>query len=609
MAEAADAVQLDALVKRLEMLSIDTLERPDADVDASLSDLAGAFREATVGNGSGPVNAREIGARACRALLRLPVTRYSDAVASAFWEVARFSAARRLNASLVLEAARRLVDVGALLGSMEWKRKAFTLSSAMLAVKGNYALAMEDAWSALTLARAIGEPERIAVGWSNLGTALSGAGLHQAGLRCFEIATKEAKEIVSEVGSAVRTVALNNVALSEIYLGNFSRGLRAVEQAWCLTEGEFSARALTSRLIGGCYQVQLLLETGHVARARAICNDLLETAAKVASDVYVANVEVVNGLCLVFEAHLMAGLGRVRHGLDVLRNLQAELRDALRAAIRAYELAGDAQVAATLRRELALHNRLTQAQGMLEQHRAHLRRLQEEEGGSPVTLGDQAQMVERLAITTEMREDPSGLRVFRVGRLARLLAQELGWSDPDADALEVAARLHDIGKISVADDIVAAHRALTADEVRAMRGHCQAGAEVLLQTGLENARLAADVAAYHHEAWDGSGYPHGIGGTAIPLAARIVAIADAFAAMTSDRPHQPRLGVDDALAQLRAGAGRLHDPALVPRFVELVHRLRDSVDDLDGYLAEAADRSPFMQVHRQLAQRLAEPRH
>jgi putative two-component system response regulator len=262
-----------------------------------------------------------------------------------------------------------------------------------------------------------------------------------------------------------------------------------------------------------------------------------------------------------------------------------------------------------LRRELSLHNRLTQAQGMLEQHRAHLRRLQEEEGDSPATLERQAEMVERLAITTEMREDPSGLRVFRVGRLARLLAQELGWSDPDAEALEVAARLHDIGKISVADDIVAARRALTADEVQAMRGHCQAGAEVLLQTGLENARLAADVAAFHHEAWDGSGYPHGIGGTAIPLAARIVAIADAFAAMTSDRPHQPRLGVDDALAQLRAAAGRLHDPVLVPRFVELVLRLRDSVDDLDGYLAEAADRSPFMQVHRQLAQRLAEPRH
>jgi len=206
-----------------------------------------------------------------------------------------------------------------------------------------------------------------------------------------------------------------------------------------------------------------------------------------------------------------------------------------------------------------------------------------------------------------MREDPSGLRVFRVGRLSRLLAQELGWSDPDAEALEVAARLHDVGKISVADDIVAARRPLTADEVQAMRGHCQVGAELLRQTELENARLAADVAAYHHEAWDGSGYPHGIGGTAIPLAARIVAIADAFDAMTGDRPYQPALGIEAALAQLEAGAGSRYDPRLVPQFVALVRRLLGSVDDLDGYLAEPAGRSPFMQVHRQLAQRLAQP--
>lgn len=272
-------------------------------------------------------------------------------------------------------------------------------------------------------------------------------------------------------------------------------------------------------------------------------------------------------------------------------------------------MVGEIAEASTYRRELALYNCLVQQEGMLEQHRAHLSRLRAEEGDSPATLEREAEMVERLAITTAMREDPSGLRLFRVGRLSRLLAQELGWSDPDAEALEVAARLHDIGKISVADDIVSSPRPLMADEVQSMRGHCHAGADLLRQTELENARLAIDVAAYHHEAWDGSGYPHGIGGTAIPLAARIVAIADAFAEMTAGRPHEPRLGAEEALAQLQKGAGSLHDPLLVPQFVAMVRRLVASVDDLDGYLAEAADRSPFMQVHRQLAQRLAEPGH
>jgi putative two-component system response regulator len=399
---------------------------------------------------------------------------------------------------------------------------------------------------------------------------------------------------------------LNNIALAELYLGQFHRGLCAAEQARQLMEGDHSSLAVTSRLIGGRYLVRLLLETGKVARARDVCNELIKTAESIESQALAADIDMVDGLCLAFEGDVTVGLERVLQGLDLLRGLQGEVRDGLVVAIRAHELVDQTAVAAMLRRELSLHNRLTQEQGMLEQHRSHLRRLQAEEGTSPVTLERKAEMVERLAITTEMREDASGLRVFRIGRLARLLAEELGWSDPDAEALEVAARLHDIGKISVADDIVAARRPLTADEIQSMRTHCQVGAELLRQTELENARLAADVAAYHHESWDGSGYPHGIGGTAIPLAARIVAIADAFVAMTGDRPYQPRLDAEEALARLQAGAGSRYDPALVPQFVALVSRLLASVDDLDGFLAEAAGRSPFMQVHEQLTQRLAQ---
>ena len=608
MMEAADAARLDALVKRLEALATETLERQDSGVEVLLADLAIAFREATIGNVCAVANARALGARACQALLRLPVTMHSEVVAAALWEVARFNAARQLNVNFALEVSRRLVDVSALIGSLEWRRKAFLLSSTVHCFGANYAVAMEHAWAALTSARAVGEPGGVAASWNNVGVALLGAGLYQAGLRCFEIALEEGKDSVSEAGIATRTATLNNVAVSEVCLGHFRRGLHAAEAARRSIEGDHSTRAVASRLVGGRCLVRLLLETGQVERARTICNDLLETAKQVESKARVADVETVDGLCLVFEGDVIAGLERIRRGLEALRDLQAELRDGLLVAIRAHELAGDMVVAAMYRRELALHNRLTQEQGMLQQHRSHLRRLQAEEGTSPVTLERKAEMVERLAITTEMREDPSGLRVFRVGRLSRLLAQELGWSDPDAEALEVAARLHDIGKISVADDIVAARRPLTADETQAMRAHCHVGAELLRQTELESARLAADVAAFHHEAWDGSGYPHGIGGTAIPLAARIVAIADTFDAMTGQRPYQPSRGVEEALMQLQAAAGSRYDPALVPQFVALVRRLLDSVDDFDGYLTEAADRSPFMQVHRQLAQRLAEPR-
>ncbi len=601
----AEASDLEALVKQVEDLPSDATRVQSHDVETLLSKLAVASRNATLNSSCHVVRARNLGARACEALLRLPKTLYSEATAAAFWEVARFNAARRLNANLVLEVARRLTDLGSLLGNADWRRKAFTLSTTMHCFRANYAIAMEHAWSALTLARADGEPGVVAAGWNNLGNALGGAGMHQASQRCFERALEESKDSTSEAGALVPRAVLNNLALADLNLGHFERGLRAAEEGWRAIESDPSPRADTSRLICACYLVRLLLEVGNVVRARLICNAILRIAENSESGALVAEFESVDGLCLVFEGKVAAGLARVRRALERLRNLQGELIYALPVAIRAHELAGEAAAADMYRRELALHNRLAQQEGMLEVHRSHLRRLQEEDGTSPATLARQAEMVERLAITTEMREDPSGLGVFRVGRLARLLAQEVGWSDPDAEALEVAARLHDIGKISVADEIVSARRPLTPDEMQSMRGHCQVGAELLRQTELENARLAADVAAYHHEAWDGSGYPHGIGGTAIPLAARIVEIADAFDAMTKERPYRPPVGVEAALAQLTSAAGSRYDPNLVQVFVALVRRLLASVDDLDGFLAEAADRSPFIQVHRQLAQQLA----
>jgi putative two-component system response regulator len=610
MADTADAIKLGALAQTLDALPEGTFSDDRVGLEAVLSLMASAFSDATLGSVGSIEHARDVGERACKALLRLPVTLHSEAAADAIWQVARFNATRRFNAHLVVELARRLIDIGSISGGIDWVRKGRLVSSTAHCFSANYAVAVEEAWAAMKLARTSGSGFGVAAAWNNLGIALNGAGLHQSGLQCFERALTIARASpTKEFQSVLLTAGLNNVSIACICLGDFKRGLAAAAEASLARVGQSSAQVTVLSVTGGCCHVRLLLEAGQIGEARALCDELLQKSRSLGSLGLETDVLLIDGLCRVFEGEVPGGLRQVRQALETVRGLHVELREALLLAIRAHDLAGEITAADMYRRELALHNRLVQQEGMLEQHRSHLRRLQAEEGESPASLERKAEMVERLAITTEMREDPSGLRVFRVGRLSRLLAVQLGWSDPDAEALEVAARLHDIGKISVADDIVTAGRPLTADELQAMRAHCQAGAELLLQTELDNARLAADVAAYHHEAWDGSGYPHGIGGTAIPLAARIVAIADAFAAMTGERPYQPRLDVRQALQQLRAGAGSRHDPTLVPRFVEMVEGLLGSVDDLDSFLAEAADRSPFMQVHRQLAQRLAETRH
>ncbi len=590
VADIADAGRLDSLVRELEALAPLDLERHEASIEPLLDLLAGAFRAATAAAGPA-VDAAGLGARGCNALLRLPVTRYSQSLAAAIWEVARFNAGRRLNTGLVAEAARRLAGVGALLASAQWRARAYALSAGMHCIRADYAAAMAHAWMALTSARTDGEPGAVAAGWNGLGNALDGAGLHHEARRCFETALEEGRRSASEAGAVSRTAALSNLALSDLRLGDFGRGLRNAERASALLEGDRSCRPLAATLSTGRCLVRLLLESGRIDRARAVCDGLLRTVRGSLARAFVSDVETTDGLCLVFEGDVVAGLERVRSGLDSLRRRQGELRDGLLLAIRAHELAGDAAAVSMYRRELALHNRLVDQEGVLEQHRAHLRRLQSEQGRSRATLERRAYTVEQLAIATERREDPTGRRVFRIGRLSRLLAQEFGWSDADGEALEIAARLHDVGKISVADDIVTARRPLTAEEAQAMRAHCQAGAEFLRRMELDNAELAADVAAFHHEAWDGSGYPHGVGGTAIPLAARIVAIADAFDTMTGQRPYPPSIGVEDALRQLQADAGSRFDPALVPQFVALVRRLLGSIADLDAYLSQGADRS------------------
>jgi len=155
----------------------------------------------------------------------------------------------------------------------------------------------------------------------------------------------------------------------------------------------------------------------------------------------------------------------------------------------------------------------------------------------------------------------------RVGASAAALGQALGLSDDDAEQLRVAAMLHDVGMLEVPEAILNAPRALTAEEQLVLRDHPFHGAEL---TRVANfGRLVQEAILGHHERVDGTGYPRGLRGDAIPLAARILAVCDAYVAMTSERPQRASLTPDAALAELRAGAGTAYDPSIVEMFVEV----------------------------------------
>jgi HD-GYP domain-containing protein (c-di-GMP phosphodiesterase class II) len=134
--------------------------------------------------------------------------------------------------------------------------------------------------------------------------------------------------------------------------------------------------------------------------------------------------------------------------------------------------------------------------------------------------------------------------------------------------LEFAARLHDVGKIRVPDDVLNKPGPLDPGEREIMHCHAAWGSETL--SGVPGLEVVATVVRFHHERWDGRGYPDGLTGACIPLASRVIAVCDAFSAMTCDRPYRQAMDPAEALDELRSGAGTQFDPAVVDAFCEAV---------------------------------------
>ena len=181
------------------------------------------------------------------------------------------------------------------------------------------------------------------------------------------------------------------------------------------------------------------------------------------------------------------------------------------------------------------------------------------------------ELLSRLAIAGEYRDDSTHEHAQRVGRTAAAIARELGLDAERVRVLRHAAPLHDIGKIGVPDAVLLKPGRLDESEFELMKTHTLIGNDILTGSGSDLLDMGAEIALRHHERWDGRGYPGGLAGERIPLPGRIVAVADAFDAMAHDRPYEQALGVETAVARVREAAGTQFDPAVVDAFLRLDH--------------------------------------
>jgi len=182
-------------------------------------------------------------------------------------------------------------------------------------------------------------------------------------------------------------------------------------------------------------------------------------------------------------------------------------------------------------------------------------------------------MLSVLSRAIEARDPYTRGHSARVTALAEEVARRLGWDEERIGLLRVGGPLHDVGKLAVSDEVLCKRGKLDERELAEIREHPTLGAKILLR--LVAFRGALPYVLYHHERWDGTGYPTGRSGEQIPLEARVLAVADAFDAMTSDRPYRRALSHDEALAEVARCSGTQFDPQIVEIFVELFDGSQD----------------------------------
>ncbi len=193
---------------------------------------------------------------------------------------------------------------------------------------------------------------------------------------------------------------------------------------------------------------------------------------------------------------------------------------------------------------------------------------QEVSKATAAIVARERETVLKLARAAEYRDPETGAHLLRMAHYSQLIARELGWSQADQDLILDAAPMHDIGKVGTPDQILLKPGRLDDEEMAIMREHAAIGFEILDGSTSPFLQMAAVIALTHHEKFDGSGYPRRLAGEAIPLVGRIVAVADVFDALTSERPYKKAWEVERAVDFLKENSGSHFDPACIQVFLD-----------------------------------------
>ncbi|MCE2722031.1 MAG: HD domain-containing protein [Betaproteobacteria bacterium] len=498
---------------------------------------------------------------------------------------------------------------------------------------GDFATALQVQSRALDVANQLNDPIQQSRAWQNIAVNALYSGLFRESIRI----NQEAMSITSSItDQTVQTDYFRrlhtNIALAYLYLDEPSAALASSQLAAQLPMTRVAALDILNEVLIHQIQTRIHIALDQPEEAKACAARATRVAEGTKSERAHINASFAEGLTAAFYGDHDAGIMLLQQTLERAIAAKVITQHMRIAIVKALELAGRHQEAAEALKSMLQAQRTIVENNALQHVRRGLAKLHGGDENAPKEelvrtmrsmesriellegrvakeelakqrlqlFNARIETMERLAIAAELRDDSTGEHSYRVGRIACLLAKEAGCEEQTIQMIDVAARLHDIGKISIPDHILLKPGRLNPAERAVMEMHSEIGADVLAKSEIPHIQVAEEIARFHHERWDGKGYPAKVGGQEIPLAARITALADVYDALTHERPYKQAWSIDAAMVEILSGRGTHFDPELTDLFLAMMSRLRREHANLDTHLGEAARHSPFIQVRSKL---------
>lgn len=485
-----------------------------------------------------------------------------------------------------LPLAQRALSIAKSANTPALERKALNNLGILHLEEKNIADATVCFVRALQIADRLGDRVGKVATLSNLAGARFSAGLLDESIKLYRyVANLAANDCVLQ---QLRADADHNIALASLALDDLAVAERHITSALSWAIEPQTTFMACQRVVMELTATKIFVALSNLTQARARCDTSHAYAARAQSRLATLQAELASALCESAEGKHDIALSRLQRLKEEIKPTEMGYGDLLEIELACSRLGKQQGYARLYTRRYLSHLAEWQRRSAAEQ----FSRIKKVIGGTsdfigppttaiaatryvglPSASGDVYQELESLAIVASLREDSSGERCFRVGRVARRLALALGMNEADAAQLEYAVRLQDIGKLAIPDAVLLKRGKLSAAESEIARRHTIEGCVVLadLVSTLEMShsrvnrqrigflRLAAEVALHHHERFDGSGYPRGIAECAIPLSARIAAVADSLDALTHVRPYKRPRSSEAAVNEVLALSGRQFD--------------------------------------------------